>query len=202
MNQPKTIAIFDFDNTLAEGDSFLPFLACVIGWKKVIIELTRSIINYVFCRLTGKLTSRDDIRDVVKARLVERILKNRSLSSLDTAVRQMRHRMKWLESQRLKVWHHANRGNVIVIASGGLDLYLPELLRNLPDHTLICTKIGVTEKRQVDGTMPLGNCVRARKAERVAEFIKEHGPFEDSWGYGNSPDDDAMLALVKNATVI
>lgn len=88
----------------------------------------------------------------------------------------------------------------MVIASGGLDLYLPTVLKAVPYDELICTRAEVTGA--LTGAMVGGNCVRARKAAMVQDWLDRHGRFEDSWGYGNAPHDLPMMALMKNRVVI
>jgi phosphoserine phosphatase len=96
--------------------------------------------------------------------------------------------------------HHA-QGDKIVIASGGLDLYLPELLQNIPYDALICTQIGTSDDI-VTGEMINGNCVRLRKAELVGAWLAANGPFEQSFGYGNYPHDVPMLGLLKHRIIV
>jgi phosphoserine phosphatase len=75
------------------------------------------------------------------------------------------------------------------------------MVKNLPHHALLCTDVGVGDG-VVIGDMPLGNCVRQGKAERVATYMKEHGPFGESWGYGNFPDDVPMMNLMKYRVIV
>ncbi len=62
---------------------------------------------------------------------------------------------------------------------------------------MICTTVDIAT-----GAMTSGNCVRRHKAEMVAEYMASHGPFGNSWGYGNLPHDLPMLELMKNRIVI
>jgi phosphoserine phosphatase len=96
--------------------------------------------------------------------------------------------------------HHA-KGHTIVIASGGLDLYLPALVKDLPPCAVICTEMEIKDGI-ITGEMTNGNCVRQRKAELVAAYMAAHGPFDASWGYGNFPHDLPMLELVKYRTIV
>jgi phosphoserine phosphatase len=96
---------------------------------------------------------------------------------------------------------HNAAGDVIVIASGGLNLYLPELLIDVPHAALICTDIGM-QNNVATGEMINGNCVRLRKAERVSEWLAANGPFGESFGYGNYPHDVPMMNLVKHRIIV
>jgi phosphoserine phosphatase len=50
--------------------------------------------------------------------------------------------------------------------------------------------------------MTKGNCVRLRKAERVAEWLQDNGPFDDTYGYGNAPHDLPMLELLNHKIIV
>jgi phosphatidylglycerophosphatase C len=96
---------------------------------------------------------------------------------------------------------HYDQSHHVVIASGSLDLYLPELVKTLPHHALLCTKIEVVNGIAT-GVMSEGNCVRQGKADHVAAYLKQHGPFGESWGYGNFPDDVPMMNLLRHRVIV
>ena len=137
----------------------------------------------------------------MKAYLLEKLLAGRAVSELAPSVGKLRNWRRWKDAVRKTLLQHHEAGHHIVIASGGLDLYLPELLKDLPHHALICTQVGVTNGT-ITGEMIFGNCVRLRKAELVAEYIEENGPFAEGWGYGNLPHDLPMLNLLKHRIII
>ena len=55
---------------------------------------------------------------------------------------------------------------------------------------------------KLTGKLAGANCIRDEKARRVAEWVSQNGPFQESWGYGNRPHDLAMLALTDNPVVV
>jgi len=196
MDQARIIAVFDFDNTLIEGDSFLPFLAYANGWPRTLLALAEAAL-----RLPFYLGKHDHPRTFFKAILLQRLVAGKSPDFLKPATLELRAWQKWIEPvKRLLLDHHA-KGHHVVVASGSLDIYLPALLEGLPHHAVICTEIGLRDG-VYDGAMVNGNCVRERKAELVKAYMEEHGPFEDSFGYGNFPYDLPMLELVKQRTII
>jgi HAD superfamily hydrolase (TIGR01490 family) len=195
----KRVAVFDFDHTLIAGDSFWPYLIAVAG----LLATTRALIEALalFAARHLRSTQPNELRTFVKAHLLRRLLAGRRRDQLDDAAS---HTRRWQKENPLVMQalreHHAS-GDVIVIASGGLDLYLPELLRGVPHDALICTDIGV-ENGIVTGEMIHGNCVRQRKAERVGTWLAANGPFGESWGYGNYPHDLPMMNLVKHRIIV
>lgn len=201
-NTSRTLAVFDFDDTLVQGDSFWPFLAYVAGWPRTGFALGAALFDFGLRRLKDKNDpALQDPRTFIKLQLMQRLLAGRTLASIAPALQKLRHWQKWYEPMRKELLEHKAQGHCVVIASGGLDLYLPTLLQDIPHDALICTETGV-ENSMITGTMPAGNCVRQRKAELVAAYITEHGPFASSWGYGNYPHDVPMMNLLKHRIIV
>lgn len=193
----RTIAVFDFDDTLVKGDSFFPFLIYIAGLPKVLAVLMVSLVTYhLSARFRG-----EELRTYIKNKMLKEIVKGKKLSDLTHVTDRMHKEVLWLDPQLYLLRDHHQKGHHIVIASGGLDLYLPALLRNIPHHALICTDVGIKDG-VITGDMIHGNCVRFCKAERVRAYMESQGGFDDSWGYGNAPHDLPMLALMKHQTVV
>ncbi len=186
----RVLAVFDFDDTLVEGDSFMPFLRAVAGGVKTTQALAEGLAKIALSK-----DSTTDNRTRLKAHLVQRLLTGRTPSSLASALATLRRWRRWKENVHMRLLDHHAKGHTVVIASGGLDLYLPTLLHDVPHHALLCTEIEVKDG-VITGAFPQGNCVRQRKAERVADFMKKNGRFTESWGYGNAPHDLPMLELM------
>ncbi len=192
------LAIFDFDRTLITGDSFIPFLCCVAGRTRTYAAIVESLARLAVRPSKEKGV---DPPTFLKAFLIDRLLKGKKIADLEDALKDL---SLW-QDLNLKIVHrlldHHKRGDTIVIASGGLDIYLPTLLEDLPHTALICTEIGQKDG-VLTGQMTKGNCVRLLKAQRVHEWMEENGPFEETFGYGNAPHDLPMLDLVKHRVVV
>lgn len=195
----RRVAIFDFDDTLVLGDSFFPFLICAVGRARTWLALLGALAVFAFRRARGDRSI--SLRTFVKGYLLRALLKGMRRDALCAAAEKMRGWVKVNEPIMRKLKEHSAKGDVVVIASGGLDLYLPELLRDVPYNALICTDVGV-EKGVVTAEMIKGNCVRVRKAKRLAKWLEENGPFDESFGYGNYPHDIPMLNLVKHRVIV
>lgn len=198
----SVIALFDFDGTLVENDSFFPFLGFVAGWPKFIAVFAQGLWLFIMRRMKNPHDPLiQDHRTFIKAYLIEKLLTGRAVDTLAPCVEKLRQWRRWKTAVHETLLQHHAAGHHVVIASGGLDLYLPGLLQDLPHHALICTQIGIRDGN-VTGEMISGNCVRQRKAELVAKYLSENGPFSESWGYGNLPHDLPMLNLVKYRIII
>ncbi len=195
----KKVAVFDFDGTLIKGDSLWPFLIYASSAVDVFAAVAEGLGRYALIRvMEGQTIS---LRTSVKDFVLRRILKGKKRDALKDAAFKV---FMWREINEpimQKLQEHRAKGDTIVIASGSLDLYLGELLNDIPHDAVICTEIGV-ENGIVTGEMTKGNCVRKRKAARVKEWLDSHGPFEDSFGYGNAPHDLPMLELVKHKEIV
>jgi len=197
----QKIALFDFDNTLIKGDSLWPFLILTAGYKKTLKVLFKGMIEHIHKTPKALLFNRDHIRTYIKTYLLHNLLSGKSPDDIRTAVIQLEKWQKWNEEVRNALTEHYAQGHHIVIASGGLNLYLPYLLRDVPHHALLCTEIEI-EKDIITGNIIFGNCVRENKADKIRDYMQANGPFLDSWGYGNYPDDVPMLQLVKHRIII
>ncbi len=192
------LAVFDFDHTLITSDSFLPFLSYVAGKASVVLALAEAVTLIGLRQIKGETI---ETRTFVKAHLLQRLLSGRSREGLRDAAERNRLWQKLNKPIMQKLVAHHQAGVKIIIASGGLDLYLPEMLRDVPHDDLICTDIGV-ENGIITGEMINGNCVRLRKAERVADWLSLNGPFDETFGYGNYPHDVPMLNLLKHRILV
>lgn len=198
----RIIAIFDFDGTLVKSDSFFPFLGYLSGWHCLIASFLKSLCSFTFLKLSNPQNPAvADHRTFIKASLLKDLVRGHTISELPEVRAKLCAWQVWIEPMKQALLDHHAQGHHIVVASGGLDVYLPTLLRDLPIDALICTKLGV-EDDVLTGEMTSGNCVRERKAEMVAAYLAEHGPFDDSWGYGNLPHDLPMLNLLKHSIIV
>jgi phosphatidylglycerophosphatase C len=198
----SVLAVFDFDHTLITGDSFWPFLAAVVGWPRTLAALAEGLVllALAYARNANDPQAKD-YRTFIKAHLLQRLLVGKSVGALPSAIAKTYKSQTWNEPMRKALSDHHAHGHRILIISGALDLYLPDLVKTLPQHDIVCTRVEVKDG-VITGNMVSGNCVRHRKAELLGEWITVHGPFADSWGYGNYPHDIPMLGLLKHRIIV
>jgi len=190
------IAFFDFDGTLARRDSLLPFLCRVAGFWPCAFVFAKALV--------GSLATPcgTDKRTWIKERLLFSLLQNRPKASVAEAARAMRTWPRWIEPTVEALRRHHEQGDRVVVSTGSLDLYIHEMLTGLPVDDVLCTRMEVVDgvlTGRMDGG---GNCVRVRKAELVAAYMREHGPFTESWAYGNAPHDLPMMELTTNRVIV
>lgn len=195
LDTKQKIAIFDFDGTLIKGDSLWPYLVSLVGWPKCVLALMVTLAQWI------SAPKNTDFRTFIKAGLLRAVLRGLKIENSQKALNRLFSWVEWREDILRELKHHREKGALIVIASGGLDLYLPELLKQVPHDYLLCTKMELIDG-VLTGEMLEGNCVRGHKAELVKDFIAKHGPFAESWGYGNFPHDLPLLALCDNKIIV
>jgi len=194
------VAFFDFDGTLVRGDSLLPFLSLIVGKKRARLSLMRAVHGAIQLHAMKRQLG-SDIRTSTKAILLRLTLTDVPVAEARAAAERLSGWVRWNRPILDALKAHQDAGRRVVVATGALDLYMPELLKDLGIDDLLATGL-----EEVDGVltghMKGGNCVRAMKAQRVSAYLHHHGPFGETWGYGNRPSDVPMLDLLHNKVIV
>jgi HAD superfamily hydrolase (TIGR01490 family) len=196
----RGIAVFDFDDTLVEGDSLPRFLAAVAGAGRMRLAVAAAVTGASLAHVRGHAPGAD-WKGSVKALLLARTLAGVTVDEARAAAAELARRLRWKRPVLEALHRHAESGVQIVVASGALDVYLPTLLAGLPVHAVYATPAEVREGR-LTGRLAGENCVRAAKARTVTGHFAAHPGHGPTWGYGNRPSDLPMLALVDHPTVV
>ena len=200
MSTPTAFAFFDFDDTLARGDSILPYLLfCIrrrlapkrqllkaaagfIGWKlnpKRASVAKESTLSYI----TGRTV--DEMDDIARAFFSEVQKKRFFIEGV-------------AELHRLR-----EKGVKPVIVSASADVYMRVLPEFLPVDAVISTTCEVADGRY---TGHVGaNCKGEEKPRRIAAWLEEQELSIDkaaSSGYGDSPSDAPMLLLTASPVLV
>lgn len=183
------IALFDFDGTITECDTFTPFIKKAIPRYRMFIGrllLMPSILGYRTGILSASLIRQQIIyigfKGFSKARL-EKFGQNYANECLSRVIR-----TKALE----RIQWHLDSGDRVVIVSASLDVYLKPWCDAIGVE-LICSKID-SKDDILTGKYYQGDCTGPEKARRVKSFIelKEYGKI---YAYGDTEEDDALLEL-------
>ena len=188
---PQKYVFFDFDNTLAKGDSVIPFLFfCLKGRYTSVCHLFRIagawIVNRIhqsdnlipvkettFSFLKGM--SQADI-DCICIDFVDRVLSKRLYAQ---GIAEMR---------RLK-----DQGYKVCVVSASSDLYMKHISRILPVDYVISTECKFSDGKYT-GTMG-PNCKGEEKKRRILETFNKLPCPDHCICYGDSESDAPMLDL-------
>lgn len=193
-------AFFDFDNTLARGDSVVPFLLYAVRKGKAPrAQLLRAFWGYItqlgrpgkgsrakehsFSFIKGKTPEElDDLaRDFFREEITPRLY----------------------EDAIAELWQLKSSGHTVVVVSASADLYMHLLPEVLPVDAVLSTHC-VVEDGVYTGKVE-ANCKGEEKPRRIARWLAEKGlelDRENSCGYGDSFSDGPMLRLVEHPVLV
>ncbi|MDG2039954.1 MAG: HAD-IB family phosphatase [Ilumatobacter sp.] len=177
----RPIAAFDLDGTLIRGDSFLPFLASVIGPASLAIALARGPFR---------------VRDEFKRALIRRTLGGRSEVEICTNAERFAGQISarsWLQRGQIVNLARSLRSECSVgIVTASPQLYAAALAERLGLDWAIGTELAVGSDGCLTGELLGENCRGEAKSRKLAEHFPDR-PIQ--WAVGDSPSDQPMLDL-------
>ena len=206
---PRRVAAFDFDGTLVDGDSLIPFLAWVSKLAAPTpLSAPPSLPKPIPARLgqarllvrTGSAmlsAYRSGGRDAAKVAVLARTVKGLPVdqvasagaafgSHLATRVRpEMADKIRW----------HREQGHLTVLVSASLTAYLTTFASRVGIEKVVATELEVGADQRLTGKILGANVRGEEKARRLTEVIDEAGGASELWAYGDSSGDDQMLAM-------
>lgn len=184
------LALFDFDGTLTRCDTLMPFLRHTVGTRAFIVGMARLAPRLVAYGI-GMLSN-----NVAKEAVLAHFLGGRSIGAIreagETFARQTVPRLTCGDTMERLRGHRA-RGDVCVLVSASLDVYVEPWGRAQGFDAILCSQLE-TEESVVTGRLLGGNCYGPEKARRVQSWLNGRKP-EKTWAYGDSRGDREMLAL-------
>ena len=194
----RVVAAFDFDGTVTDRDTLVPFLARAFGRMRVgatFAALTMPGIGHVL----GLVTI-----DEFKVRVLRRLMAGEPVGRLralgDAHARAL---VPWLRPEALRriAWHRA-QGHELVLVSSTLDLYLARVGADLGFDHVLCTRLaarrGADGVERFDGGLDGVDCAGPEKLHRLAALVGDLSAVE-LHAYGDSAGDAALLAAADHA---
>jgi len=185
-------AFFDFDDTLAKGDSILPYLNfCIREGLAPRSLLLKAGFAYLKWRINPNCVAR--VKETSLA-----FIKGRTQEEMDAVSRRFfqdymqtnLYADGFQELQRLK-----QQGYTIVVVSASADVYMRILPEFLPVDEVISTACQTDASGCYTGKLEQ-NCKGEEKVKQIHAWLAAHG-LEADWaqcrGYGDSPSDAPML---------
>ncbi len=185
------IAAFDFDGTLTDRDSLLPFLRFTNGTSTTLKKLFLEI-PHVARYLLGSLD-----RQGLKEAFLTRFLKNRTQYEVETLAEQFATqilpKMVLTQGSKRIMWHQ-NQGHRCILVSANLDVYLkPWGIKN-GFNDVIASCVEFSRDGLMTGRLVGLNCRGAEKVHRLTELV---GPKDNYilYAYGDSEGDRELLEI-------
>ncbi len=197
---PTAFAFFDFDDTLAKGDSIFPFLLyCIKRGYAPKHQLFKAAAGFLRWKLQP--SSGRAVKEMTLS-----FIKGRTVEDMDALARDFFRNVQqkaFFEDAAPELFRLRQLGAKIVIVSASSDLYMKVLPEFLPVDAVISTVCEVQEGRY---TGKIGkNCKGEEKVARIRRWLDEQGltiDREHSAGYGDSPSDAPMLLLTAAPTLV
>lgn len=197
---PTAFAFFDFDDTLAKGDSIFPFLLYCIkrGFapKHQLFKAAAGFLRWKIQPSSGRAVKEWSLS----------YIKDRTVEEMDSIARDFFRDVQqkaFFADAAPELFRLREQGVKIVIVSASSDLYMKVLPEFLPVDAVIST---ICETRDGRYTGKIGkNCKGEEKVRRIEAWLKEQGlsiDKEHSAGYGDSPSDAPMLLLTASPNLV
>jgi len=183
------LALFDFDGTITSKDTFTPFIFHAVEPMRLAlgtVVLSPLIAAYELGLLSASLMRRSIVRFGFRGRRRADV----QAAGLQYSRAQLARVVRTKALERIR-WHQT-QGDVVVVVSASLDLYLADWCQELGVQ-LICTELE-ERKGLLTGRYRDGDCSGQEKARRIRERF-DLKRFDTIYAYGDTTEDEAMLAL-------
>jgi phosphatidylglycerophosphatase C len=186
-------AAFDFDGTLSQRDTMIPFLVRIAGWPRL-LAATASALRH---------TRR---RDEVKVAVVGDLVRGMSADELAVHGRDYAATLAGVLRpeivERLR-WHQAE-GHAVALVSAGLEVYLRPLATELGVDDVLGVALVADADGRITGAVDGGlNNRGPQKVARLRTWLDERfgaNAAVELWAYGDSSGDEELLAYADHPT--
>ena len=195
------LALFDFDDTLARGDSILPYLLyCIRRGAAPKRQLLRAACGYLRFLIQPSGASG------AKERTLS-FIRGKTVVEMDALARDffrdvyIRH---FFQEGMQELWRLREEGYRILVVSASADVYMRVLPEFLPVDAVLATVCEVDGEGRYTGRVGI-NCKGEEKPRRIAAWLNAQGLTLDSaasCAYGDSPSDAPMLLMTAAPNLI
>ena len=194
LQQPGTVAAFDFDGTLTRADTLLPFMIFSLGWLGFLRAMVLSLpwlLGYALRMMSNHRAKARLLQVGFSGQSYDRIALKAGLYVAEALPGQ------WQAWTLGKLLEHQRLGHRCLIVSASPSLYMHAVGRSLGLDTVLCTEMehlnGV-----YTGKMATPNCHGQEKVQRLQAWLdKTYGPQNPPalHAYGDTSGDKPMLRM-------
>lgn len=193
-----SVAFFDFDGTLTQRDSLLPFLRMVAGTPLFIGRMV--LLSPVLTAYAAKIIRNDVAKEIVLARF----LNGMDLEELRQLGRKFANErlaglLRRAGIERLR-WHQ-EQGHACVLVSASLDVYLAPWANDMGFDDWITSSLETDDAERIIGRLSGGNCFGEEKVRRIKGWLIGK-KISQCFAYGDSSGDLPMLRMVNEGYLL
>lgn len=186
------VAAFDFDATLTDRDTVVPFLRRLAGDTGLAVGLAREARNVV-----PAVARRD--RDRLRVIATRQVFAGRRIAEVDAAAAPYGAHIHdtWLRADTTgRLAWHLEQGHRVVIVSASYEQYVRVVAARLGAEAVLATRLEV-DAGTCTGRLAGDNCRGPEKVIRLRSWLAAEGLERDEvtlWAYGDSSGDRELLA--------
>ena len=194
----RGLAVFDLDGTITRHDTLVPY---VLGFLRSHPARLPGLLFPVPTLVRFALRQAD--RDDLKSALIRGTLGGCTRAELDAWTARFVPRLlaAGVRSDALScIARHRARGDVLVLMSASVDLYVPAIGHALGFDEVVYTELRWQGER-LEGSLAGPNCRGAEKARALKALLGRHPGFEVT-AYGNAASDFGHLCLADHGVLV
>lgn len=189
MEQKKTLALFDFDKTITDRDTFLPFLLFSFGYFRTMLVLSLLFPQALIC-LAGFM-SRKRFKEMIFKLTIKGWTKEKFRAvAQDFYNQKVKSYLRKPALDEIKM-HLENNADVSLVSASPEDWLWP--FTDEYGINLIGTRLEIKDGFYT-GKIVGANCRKAEKVNRVKEVYNLEN-YSDIYAYGDSRGDKEMLEM-------
>lgn len=187
----KILAAFDFDHTLIDRDSLLPFLIQFRGFKRSIWLLLLLIPS--FLKYALRFLSRQEVKERILKKFLEGVSYEELQKKGEEYAKHTCDDFLKKEAYRKFLWHQSE-GHHCVIVSASPEFYLIPWGKKHRFDNVLASRLQINSKGQVTGLLEGKNCWGEEKVRRL---LQEYplGTWKELYVYGDSLGDKPLLQM-------